>query len=478
MDTIATSPTKTPPLNRLFSWRLARRVLIGVAVLATLVAAFYTEENWRGKRAWEKCRRELEARGAVFDWVTRIPPPVADDQNFFGAPNMAEWFAGRRTNDFSKRLDDPKTHSISIDGTNAIQTEVDARDYLTWSDQFLPDFDEIRTALKRPYARIDCDYGQPTTVLAPNFRTIRDLVQTLAQRAHCFLLVGEPDKALGELTLLHDLCRILQCAPTGKPITLVGAMIDVAVTGLYVDAVAEGLRAHAWREPQLGVLERQFGEIHLETALAETFVDEPMFTLRTLETSSRAELVKLFLGAPDSSKRSVLLLKYAPRGWLYQYMVVHARLNEKVSGGVDVANRTVLPRKIDGAAQVLQYNIDHVSPYNFLAYWWTPNWRKAVQRFAGNQTMANEGAVACALERYRLTHGEFPETLAELAPQFIDNLPHDLIGGQALKYRRVDGGQFLLYSIGWNETDDGGVPGKNIAEGDWVWGQSSQATRR
>jgi hypothetical protein len=26
-----------------------------------------------------------------------------------------------------------------------------------------------------------------------------------------------------------------------------------------------------------------------------------------------------------------------------------------------------------------------------------------------------------------------------------------------------------FYSIGWDEKDGGGVPGKTTAEGDWVW---------
>src|SRR5262249_13182079 len=155
--------------------------------------------------------------------------------NFFSAPNMAEWFAGRKTNDLSRRLDDPRTHSVSFNDTNLIQTQADAREYLEWSDQFSSDFDQIRAALKRPGARIDCDYGQPTTVLAPNFLTIRCLAQTLAQRAHSFFLLGDPEKALRELTLLHDFCRVLESPPTGKPITLVGAMINVAVMGLYVE---------------------------------------------------------------------------------------------------------------------------------------------------------------------------------------------------------------------------------------------------
>ena len=62
-------------------------------------------------------------------------------------------------------------------------------------------------------------------------------------------------------------------------------------------------------------------------------------------------------------------------------------------------------------------------------------------------------------------------------PRFIEKLPHDIIGGKPLKYRRTDDGHFVLYSIGWNETDDGGVvtltdakpPRVNLDQRDWVW---------
>ncbi|HXR03935.1 MAG TPA: hypothetical protein VN836_04425, partial [Verrucomicrobiae bacterium] len=74
---------KTPKTKS--GWRISRRVLIALATLATLIAIFYTEEDWRGKRAWENCKRELEAKGAVLDWNAYIPPPVPDDQNFFKA---------------------------------------------------------------------------------------------------------------------------------------------------------------------------------------------------------------------------------------------------------------------------------------------------------------------------------------------------------------------------------------------------------
>jgi hypothetical protein len=93
------------------------------------------------------------------------------------------------------------------------------------------------------------------------------------------------------------------------------------------------------------------------------------------------------------------------------------------------------------------------------------------------QTCANQAAIACALERCRLANGQFPGKLEALLPQFISRLPNDVITSQPYKYRRTDDGQFILYSVGWNEKDDGGVPGKtlfDLTQGDWVWSYPAQ----
>ena len=109
------------PLFRwFFTWRVLRRFVAGFAVLATLIALFYAEEDWRGKRAWEKYRHEAESSGAVLDWSDCIPPPVPDDQNIFKAPRMTEWFVGRGANELSKRLgwgsDTNEPHLVFQDG--------------------------------------------------------------------------------------------------------------------------------------------------------------------------------------------------------------------------------------------------------------------------------------------------------------------------------------------------------------------------
>lgn len=94
---------------------------------------------------------------------------------------------------------------------------------------------------------------------------------------------------------------------------------------------------------------------------------------------------------------------------------------------------------------------------------------------ARTQAAVDMARIACALERYRRAQGSYPEQLDALAPQFIKKIPHDIINGQLLHYHRTDNGKFLLYSVGWNGKDDGGVPGDgrqyfpSKSQGDWSW---------
>ena len=76
--------------------------------------------------------------------------------------------------------------------------------------------------------------------------------------------------------------------------------------------------------------------------------------------------------------------------------------------------------------------------------------------------------IACALERYQLAHGDYPETLDALVPRFIEAIPNDVIGGKPPHYRRSGAGTYLLYSIGWSGQESEGVSKPNDT-GDWVW---------
>ena len=357
-----------------------------------------------------------------------------------------------------------------------ITTAEAAKNYLAWSDQFEPDFDLIQQALKRPYARIDGDYSQPYEVPIPNFITVRAVAQMLAQRAHCYLLLNQPENALDELMLLDGSRHLLEGAPTGKPMTLLAAMINVAVTGLYADTIAEGFQRQEWREPQLAGLQKRLEQINLPLIVVRAFDSEPAATTHTLETISSAKLEEWFSsGGTMSLWQKLKNLKWTlmPRGWIYQNMASSAKLVYKQTEGFDTANNIIEPNKFRDLIRELN---TIAKPYKFIAAESIPNFTKAWQTTAHYQTLVNEAAIACALERYRLARGEYPEMLDALMPQFIEKLPHDIIGGQPLHYQRTDNGKFLLYSIGWNETDDGGQASPmdqygtiDYNRGDWVW---------
>ncbi len=88
----------------------------------------------------------------------------------------------------------------------------------------------------------------------------------------------------------------------------------------------------------------------------------------------------------------------------------------------------------------------------------------------------DEARVACALERFRLATGRLPAELRELVPTYLPTVPEDILGSQPLHYRLAADGSYRLYSVGWNQTDDGGAivsksdgTRRDDEKGDWVW---------
>ena len=76
---------------------------------------------------------------------------------------------------------------------------------------------------------------------------------------------------------------------------------------------------------------------------------------------------------------------------------------------------------------------------------------------------------AIALRLYCMKHGAYPDSLDALVPEFLDKLPLDPFSGKPYVYRR-DGSGFVVYSVGHNGVDDGGVEVTGDRDkGDIVW---------
>lgn len=162
-----------------------------------------------------------------------------------------------------------------------------------------------------------------------------------------------------------------------------------------------------------------------------------------------------------------------PDGWYYRNELTVAEMHPQCFLPVIDTNLQVALPKVRNNANEYFKKLN-LGPWNLLALD-SSDLRSDGRKFAYGQNSINMARVACALERYHLAHNEYPETLDALAPQFIAQIPHDVIGGKPLHYSRKDDGKFLLYSIGWNETDDGGQIGlskydyTDTTKGDWIW---------
>ncbi|MGA9450505.1 MAG: hypothetical protein WBW41_04070 [Verrucomicrobiia bacterium] len=165
-----------------------------------------------------------------------------------------------------------------------------------------------------------------------------------------------------------------------------------------------------------------------------------------------------------------------PAGWFYQNKLALAQMHQRWdSRMMDAEQRLVFPGIIEQAGGSSVATL-RAKPWNLFEGDIWPAISATARRTARIQVEVDLAQTACALERYRLAHGEYPEKLGALAPLHIKRVPHDIFGGKPLHYRRAADGKFVLYSIGWNEKDDGGVfgypPGSRMPVfelGDWVW---------
>jgi hypothetical protein len=351
-----------------------------------------------------------------------------------------------------------------------------AAEYLAATDPFEADCEALRQALKRPYCRIEGDYEHLFAMPIPNFVLVRNLAQTLAQRAQCHLLLGQPEAAWRDVALVREMCRLLGPKPEDKPVTLVSAMIEVAVTGLYVQIVKDGLRLHAWREPQLTSIQAQLAQVQLLPRLSAAMDSEMVAVCAIFERSSPEEIANLFsFGEPKAGviarlrNPTYVFHTLAPRGWVLQNMATIALRNQEALETLDLTNNRISAHSVDAFALREGTRTRRSTPYNWMAAASVPNFAKALQTLARNQTRANQALIACALERARLATGRYPGSLDELVPQYLEQPPRELFTGKPFIYRATPEGSYVLYSVGWNETDEGGVPGKGNLEDDWVW---------
>jgi len=509
-------------------WRNLKRLLFGLVCFATLTALFYAEENWRGRSAWRNYVRERAGKGEPFEVKDIIPPPVPDDKNFAMAPIVQRFYNYILTTDGKKIPSEVQMtqHVDRVDfdlgdsnwDTNAIgywakgtmsrldlwqqryrelamktnqfavppQPQSPAADVLLALGKYDTTVEEVRQAAKLPECRFPLDYDNedPAAILLPHLAALKQTSKLLQLRALAELENGQSDKAAADVLLTLRLTDYIRNEPTFIDVLVRAAMTDIALQPVY-----EGLAKHRWTDAQLAAIEDELARqdylvdynsaLRWERAFSNGIIDY------LAKRDTRRRYVELFgtIYEDDFSKQTrddyAELIAWGvalmPTGWLDLNRLAIAQFHEQWTLHVaDAEKHQVMPAAADD--MVWQARHWHGTPVNFMVKWFVVGLGNGPHRFARTQSTVDLARTAMALERCRLAQGSYPETLEVLAPKYLDKIPGDVVGGQPLKYRREADGQFVLFSVGWNGKDDGGVTGyaegsdkPNFDFGDWVW---------
>src|ERR1019366_529823 len=513
-------------LRWLCSWHNFCRFLFGLACFITLIALFYAEEDWRGWHAWNKFKHEWEAKGEHFDFASMVPPPVPNDQNFALTPVVASSYetmldkSGQEINPRNTNVvdrlsmitwrDNHWKHVPKSDGwlvgkkadlvswqdyfrsppPNSVETnsfpvaprpQSPADDILLALSKYDSAIEEFRQAAQLPYSRFPLTYDKdnPAGIMLPHLSAVKSCALALNLRALAGLQNGRSETAWADVKLSLRLADSIHTEPF-----LISQLVRIAIVQAALQPVWEGLAEHRWSAEQLMTFDAELAKLD--------FVADYRLSMRgemghqggifDYLRQNPAQLKNLSgdFGGPNPPLPGRIVSRLIPTGWFYQNQLHCARMMVKyILPLVDVNRRIVSPEAVRRFGDAVGKETKRLTPYNMFERLLLPALGNAARRFAYGQASVDLVCTAIALERYRLAHGGYPESLDALAPQFIAKLPHDIINGQPLHYRRTDDGQFVLYSVGWNETDDGGEValdgpfGKsgnvNINKGDWVW---------
>jgi hypothetical protein len=289
--------------------------------------------------------------------------------------------------------------------------------------------------------------------------------------------VGDSQQAFADVKLAFACADAIKSEPFS-----ISQIVRRRILEGDLQPIWEGLSAHRWSNDQIVAFQCYLSGMDLLTKYQEVSKSELAFTCAWIN-SLPADPESYYAIHEEffTDRQWALINLIMPRGWYYQNELSAARFfQDDLLPDVATQTQRVYP-------DITQTNVERferisVTPYTFafkhLGGVLSP------QEFARTQTEINLALVACALERFRMEQGHFPDKLDVLVPAYLEKLPHDIMNGEPLKYRLAGDGRFVLYSVGWNEIDDGGTfPNPRKAEGkglrkansyqpetgDWVW---------
>ena len=268
---------------------------------------------------------------------------------------------------------------------------------------------------------------------------IRKAAQWLAWAIAIELDRSRPGSALTNVLSLLDLAHCYE-----QEGTLVSQMIRVAVAGLAFAASWEALQVPGWTDAELAELQHSWEELSLGRAIEFSLQMERATALTYFENGRHGDTNAIGLIAPVSSFAEGF---YAPlwqmtlsKGDELHYLRTIQSFLDALRVGREKQSSMEFQRNLDP-------NEGLFTRYRFpMSGALRPNIGKALKRWLRTETERQLVLAAIGVERFRLRHGRYPESLSQLVPEILPAVPVDFGDGQPIRYER-EGNGFRLWSV-------------------------------
>ena len=515
-------------MNRSFICRWLRRGfvlcagLIVLLIVSLLVAREVVDQS--GKRRWAAVQEMLAREGESLDFRKIAPDPVPDDQNFCAIPALKDLPLALNESDKTsplalKRLrlmntalpdrrDGPDYSQGATSGrpvdleawaaylrkparkTASPDSGNPARDVLASLSQDDALIGELSLGLPRPDSQWTPSWKtRPLpdllyNISVPEFAPVANIDPMLGLRAVAEARAGNAAAAHQSLLIAVRLIQALGKEPGGGNALFISSGI---YSRFLCNTAWELCYAHCGTAEDFRALQQEFVKLDYKAFSLLAQRAQMAFSINALERLKQTQQKDGFTSAAFPSlmkNRAILLLlpRLIPDGWFdgnaalimqwyHDYFIKPLR---------DEGPMKLLNRNKDFNAALKKYYSP--PPFQSLGEALTPFFPPGYPaRFViYTQCLLNESIAACALERYRIGHGTYPDALEAVNLPGEANIPLDIISGKPMGYRKTADGRYALWCVGFDRTDDGGkrvlakdpwCGDSNFPSnlGDWVW---------
>ena len=342
----------------------------------------------------------------------------------------------------------------------------------TTLEPYAADMATLSNDVRRPHSRFDIRYENGFTAMLPHLSGLKQAASLFSLRASARLAKGDTEGALCDTVTTIRLAESLANEPL-----LISQLVRVAILQIGMQPFWDGVVDHKWSAAHLARLREALQPINLMEGMALAFRGERnminywMDRMRVGEAEMASEWGMI-------TGESNLLGISLPDCLVYQNQLhINRIITENVLMGIDLENSRLVAQQFKSLEEEVRMLQEGFTPYHFIAGMLFPAYDRMGIKVSANQAAVDQALIVTALESHRLAKGGYPSSLGALSPEWLSTVPGDWFSDAGLVYRRNTGGTFTLYSIGYNETDDGGecTFGKSKRkaieweEGDWPW---------